>query len=287
MRISTFRPSLALTLALSPALIAGCTAPEDFEDSFDEPDLLLEDDEYDEDELDSDGSDFEGPDALVDADEPVGALPTFPTGFPGPIPIGGEQWVLGDTSVMVEWDSGKTTSLSSWKKVFCNADHGPNFLLTDLRAYREPASNWDKFTARLKGTCTEYENDGDEFVQTANTATDEVFSANHRLPGETTAITNSTEYPAGLQLLNGPGDAYVQQFSILRVSEGAGGFLGDYSNSLITPIVPAMTPLGLMGPVPTVQCPDQHVMSGLRLKYDTRNGKIRRVRIFCRTLSRE
>ncbi|MEM7155453.1 MAG: hypothetical protein AAF799_21565 [Myxococcota bacterium] len=274
------RPRSALPLMI--LLSFGCVA---------ESDLDLEIDAM---ELEPTGDDQPIDDLVLEVDplEATNPFPGVPGALPHPWPWPGddedvEEWVLGETAVTEEWDSGKTTSLSSWKRVFCNADHGPNFLLTDLRAYKEPTSNLDNFIARLEGTCTEYENIDGDFLQTSTTATDEVYSGNHRLPGETIAITDPDEYPIGVFFEAGPYDAYIKSFRILKVSEQVGGFLGSYSSPDWTGWAPLHGSTFWIGPLTQLQCPDQHVMSGLKLKYDTRNGKIRRLRIFCRTLSKQ
>ncbi|MCH9685743.1 MAG: hypothetical protein K0V04_30200 [Deltaproteobacteria bacterium] len=278
---------LRTLLALVPLIPLACVAPEDFDQDL-----------GDEAMLDEDALDFDEADALVDP----GSLEPLEAASPGPLNPGGpweplpwpwpplddEQWETGETNDYIEWDSGKTNSLSSWKKAYCYTNHGPNFLLTDLRAYREPSSNWDNFTARLRATCTEYDNDSNtDFVQTSDTATIEVYSGNHRTPGETTAITVSDEYPAGVLMENAVGDGYVKTLRILKVSEQSSGFLGSYGNPFLTAAVPGMPNLPPVGPLRTLACADQQVLTGLRLKYDTRNGKIRRVGIYCRTLSKE
>ncbi len=273
--------SLLLSL---PLLAAACVAAEDLDSDFESEALA-----------DDESAGLQAADRLVDPDstDPLEAFdphPQLPNGpfEPIPWPVDDEQWVTGDDVEYIEWNSGKTTSLSSWKKAFCNTNYGPNSLLTDLRAYREPSANWDNFTARLRATCTEYDNDDDgDFVQTTDTATFDVYSGNHRTPGETTAITAAAEYPAGVLMENAIGDGYVKTFRVLRVWEQPSGFLGSYNNPWLTAPVPGMPGIPPIGPLETLLCGDQQVMTGLRLKYDTRNGKIRRLGIYCRTLSKE
>lgn len=235
-------------------------------------------------EEDSDGS--EPPDdyaAAVDHQGAAAPAPIEPGTFPTPLP---PPWTLGSSKVGVEWNSGKTTSLSSWQTLRCVTDHGPGFLLTGLRAFREPASNWDNFTARLRGSCSRYVNDNGDFIQTGERVTEDIFAGNHRSPGETTSITNADDYASGMLIETAPGDGYVKTLRLFTVSEQADGTLGDYDDPDSTPGVPEINVFPIIGPLHWLECPDQHVVSGLKLKYDTRNGKIRRLRLLCRSLTR-
>ncbi|MEM7157664.1 MAG: hypothetical protein AAF799_32790 [Myxococcota bacterium] len=270
------RTRLIPLVILSTLPAFGCVEPGSSED--------LEALSFD-DDLDSDGSEPFGD--LVDEPDPLGApapAPIEPGTFPTPLP---PQWVLGSNTVNVEWNSGKTVSLSSWQKLRCVTDHGPGFLLTRLRAFREPASNWDNFTARLRGTCSRYADDDGDFVQTGEHITEDIFAGNHRSPGQTTSVEAADDYPVGVLIETAPGDGYAKTFRLITVSEQADGSLGDYDDPDYTPGVPDINVFPIIGPLHWLQCPDQHVVSGLQLKYDTRNAKIRRLRVRCRSLTQQ
>jgi hypothetical protein len=191
-------------------------------------------------------------------------------------------WTIGPTVTTVEWDSGSTNNLSAWKSITCTSSYGDDYLLTDLRAYKEPLANLDNFIAKLRGTCSEYTDTNGNYEQNGSSSSETVFTANHRTPGTRVSVDDD-RYPIGVFLVKDWGNNYIKNVSVLSV-EDQGGVLGPYANPFATTL--AFTNLNhVTGGDVTLQCGDQKVMTGLKLKHSTNTGKIRRIRIFCRSLT--
>ena len=199
------------------------------------------------------------------------------------------SWIIDGTRVQtVEWDSGHTNNLSSWKKATCTASYGPNYLLTRVRAWREPSANLDNFIAKLTARCTDYQvQDGVHLKQTDNYDWVAVYDGSYRDTSGYTSKLGDFNYPFGVRISTNPGLAYVKDIRLLF--GGTGGvqpnfYLQSYANPQVS--LWALDN-GAHNTTHDLLCPDQNVMTGLALKYSTQNGKIRRLKIYCRQMSWE
>lgn len=201
-------------------------------------------------------------------------------GWLAPATAGAQAWSVGSSIVVKEWDSGMTSNLSEWKTIACSDTHGRDYLLTGLQAFRDHGST-DNYIAKLVGECTRYVNLNGHFLQDGDVKKAEIFVANHRDPGEWIRI-GMDEYMAGIVLEVDNWNDFVQAFYFHKVTERTPGLLGSYANPMITHVAGAST--GYIK-LRKLQCPDQHVVTGVSLRYDERKGKIRRFRIHCRPLT--
>lgn len=210
------------------------------------------------------------------------------------------RWRLGTADYISGWSSGNTTSLSAWKTVNCASAYGTQFLLTALTGYKEPAGNLDNFIARLEATCT-------EFAQTSETSAT-VFTTSHRSTAYTldafdwqghSDLLCPAYYYAGpmgqtgvigaMEIGLNPGNDYVQNF---RFFPRCARLNADDTISWSTPIYGVTNQMiddafaYDMFNRAKVSCPgDNYVATGIQLRYDTRNGKIRDLRLVCRSLT--
>lgn len=207
-------------------------------------------------------------------------------------------WTIGSTVNTKEWDSGKTKSLSSWKTLNCTTAYGSQYALTKLGLYREPAANTDNFVARLRGTCSlfTYAN-GNSYTTTLRSK--DIFSANHRTPEYRTPtvsrLGSTGNYGSGVRMTLDPASTYAKNFSLkykgARKNDISGKidyFALDGSEAInqdgYTLATISYIPLWGMAKMVHLTCAGRAVMTGLELRYDTRKGKIRRLKIHCRPL---
>jgi hypothetical protein len=89
-------------------------------------------------------------------------------------------------------------------------------------------------------------------------------------------ISAGTRYPTAVSLKVNALDGYVKDMRL--------GW--DTINATGTAITHAPTytgwATGYSGTLVNLQCADQEVVTGVQLRYDTTNGKIRRLNVFCR-----
>lgn len=182
-----------------------------------------------------------------------------------------------DTSV--EWDSGKTKRLSSWRTVDCYEENGAAWLARGLRAWAEPGKNLDAFVAKLSLTCGEFRTDDLHFRATTTKDYHRVYESRHGTK-DGKRLVQAHELPVGIYMKVNRMDGYVYGMSmgwVELIEEGRYGYW--QTPNWDTSVVPHRH-----GKVEELRCPVGQVLSGLSLRYDTRNGKIRRVRLVCREL---
>ena len=164
-----------------------------------------------------------------------------------------------------------TTIYSDWQVRGC-AEH-----VTALRTWREPPSNADNFIARLTLTCHFYENvsptvyaeePGTRFL--AN-----VYSAARVRSGVLTAGLGSSinRVATGVHLKVNPNshvkDVRLRYRPIYPGRLGPIVYLGD-------------TATGLGGRSVNLDCPPDHALTGVEVRFSTNNGKIRDFRLRCK-----
>ena len=209
-----------------------------------------------------------------------------------------DDWTLGETVTTATWSSGETKNLSSWKTHDCST-HGRNFLLSALTGYKDPWANLDRFVARLEATCTSFD------LKTSHTIT--LSTSDHRDGRHRLDVLQHPRYICPAYYYNGPfggrsmvGEVlvgtdpardYAQNFNFLgrcvkrRPEDGALFWQTDvgYETYLIDDI--DYIRFGNPG---RARCPgDDHVATGIGVRYDTKKGKIRDVRLMCRQLVRK
>jgi hypothetical protein len=172
------------------------------------------------------------------------------------------------SEAVLVWDSGYINSLSDWESrecaVHCSGVYN-NCMLTGFNAYKEPTTTSDNFIGKLDGTCTDYTTRG---VQTGTPETDNIFTGSWR-SGSYTVSVDSNTVPVGVKLKVHDG-GWVKDIAVgERPAFGAATTWSGWAT-------------GYDGDVVTKTCDPGKVMTGLELKYDLDNGKIRKVQIFCR-----
>lgn len=191
-------------------------------------------------------------------------------------------WSVGSDSWTKEWNSGKTDNLSDWKEISCYSTYGSDFLLTGLQAFQDSGSA-DNYIARLRGKCSGHTNLNGAYVQDGRHETELVFSSDYKGDGDWTEVA-SEDYPAGVVFEADLWNDYVKTLRFETVHQNNPGLLGPYENPSLTPAVgPSGGPI--IGPLHYLECPDEYVVTAFSLKYDTKKGKIRHVKITCRPLT--
>jgi len=196
---------------------------------------------------------------------------------------------FGITWFGAQWDSRETTSLSGWQSVDClDQPHDPQsaYLVTRLRAWRERASNLDNFVAKLSVRCSQFEELQDDLSRPGVDHTEVLYAGAYR-----DELGDSELYwdvvPIGLELaLNSSGN-HVKDVRLIY-GELMHAWIGPYpsTNAYVDGYVDReradwALDYASYGNTRELMCPDQTVMHEIRVKYDTRNGKIRRVETSC------
>ena len=205
-------------------------------------------------------------------------------------------WQMGSSINASEvWDSGRNPN-SPVLSLNCITANGPHHLLTGFNGFKEPASNLDRFMARLTIDCVEHIELAGKYVQKPNaplnTTVLTTFLSFRTGSSERPINLANGEYPIGL-LVTHTGNDYVKNLQFLFVEEN-GGILTDYTDpgeSLDTITDYPSAPWIVSGPFPqsqgaVLQCASQEVMTGIRIRQNTSNGKIRMVGIDCQRLTR-
>lgn len=195
--------------------------------------------------------------------------------------LGPESWTVGSIASSPMWDSGKTANLSDWKYVKCDDEYGSDYMLTGLNVWKENTGNLDNFIGRMSGVCSEYNLTSSSALQTGTTATKNIFSSTHYRSGLLGIdIPTSDSYPIGVELEVNSTDGYVKDIRLGYAHKTATGLAIDSDDWFVTDWA-----TGYGGYNRYLWCGDHEVMTGMQLKYDTSKGKIRKIQIFCRTLS--
>jgi hypothetical protein len=205
-------------------------------------------------------------------------------------------WTVGPTVVATKsWSSGKTSSLSGWKSIDCSTWSSQG-VLRDLRAYKEPSGNADNFIARLDARCAEHTYScancpSPVEIQSSYTT---LYSGNYRTGSFSLSSTSAVSYgwestvffPAGLALRLNSGKDYVKSLSFHAIAGRAdwiesnnGYWLANLDYSGTSSIIPEYSDSGSFA---DLDCGNGRVATGLKLRYDVTNGKIRDLQVQCR-----
>jgi len=208
-----------------------------------------------------------------------------------------DPWELSESVVTSTWSSGETKNLSSWETLDCSA-YGPDHLLSSLTGYKDPWANLDRFVARLDATCTSFD------LKTTHRV--RLSVSDHRDEQYSLDVLQHPNYICPAFYGNGPfggrgmvGDLligtdpardYVQNFNILahcvkhRPEDGA---LFWTTIGWETYMINDRQYIDFSNPR-RAKCPAQdYVATGIAVRYDTKKGKIRNVRLMCRQLIRK
>jgi len=190
---------------------------------------------------------------------------------------------LGTDSVVKEWDSDQYDNLSSWKDLSCYTDYGPSYMVTGLKAYSQKGS-LDSYVARLEGECSEYEVQSGFLVQNGVHQDVTLFTSDHKDDGEWTKV-DADEYAVGVGFETDPWSDYVQTFYLETAWQPVAGGKCKKEVPGLTAYVGPYNP-GFSEPVShSLECPDQYVATNVAVKYDTKKGKIRQVKLTCRAFA--
>lgn len=205
----------------------------------------------------------------------------------------GSWWTVGDRIVTRTWDSGKNDHLSAWMKLDCSTKLGRQFLLEKVIAFREPAANADNFVAKLRGVCTEFEYTARNGRKSdSKTVPQTIYEEKHRTPGFTATARSDFGFahdidglPRGVTIRLDLGQNYIKNIGVLGLSAKYQFGAVSYRPHPFTDLAFDASGIGFVfNKATSLECPTGWVMSGLELRYDDRNGKIRKVRVSCREL---
>ena len=225
-----------------------------------------------------------------------GEVNTTPVAGSIAAPATGDEswWTVGDSSTYVEWNSGLTSNLSPWVTVNCTTTHGFNYMVGELDIYREPWSNLDNFVARMDVTCRQYVYSCANCRHTTDAAKVTLFNGGSRSPAYnieaplTSGLNYVGNFLSGLLVTTDPFNDYVKNLGMYQLAIYDNPYTGvpEYSswNTMYFTIDGLAYGNPLLDKLVPLQCPSSMVMSGVALKYDTKKGKIRRLRVICREL---
>ncbi len=192
-----------------------------------------------------------------------------------------ENWIVSTSATIDTWNSGLNANLSDWESVHCNLDYGDGYMLTGVNVNQENLSDPDAFLARMTGECWEFDLADSALPKTGSFVSIPIFAATGFRSGVFQLSVTDDNYPTGLQLkVNGSGNGtYVKDVRIvyapLNATETALNLAAASHTSWA---------IGYAGGTQSLSCPAQHVMTGLALRHDEIEGKIRTLKIHCREL---
>lgn len=190
-----------------------------------------------------------------------------------------ENWSVGTSASNTRWDSGLNANLSAWEYIHCNLDYGDEYMLTDINVYQEDLADPDEFIARMAGVCREFDLPDPDLPRTGTIVSKTIFTENFR-SGAFRAQVPEWNYPIGVQLKVNSASTYVKDVRILYAPANAARTALDLASASRTPWA-----IGYAGITETLSCPAQQVMTGLDLRHDEVEGKIRVLEIHCRPLT--
>ena len=195
---------------------------------------------------------------------------------------GQSVWVVGSLdATQPEWNSGITTNLSAWQTVRCDSLHTIEHFVVGFDGFRDKGS-LDNYLARLEVKCGPYADMGEGPVGYNNfewdgTSVEHLLLSSSYQDLGSSALYGLNHYPIGIHLRVNANN-YVKDLQLLY-GWNMGGWIGDYGTpdelGWIT---------GFSGTEVELMCPDQTVLVGVAARTSTGNGKIRRLKIYCREL---
>ncbi|MCA9671641.1 MAG: hypothetical protein KC503_38850 [Myxococcales bacterium] len=194
-------------------------------------------------------------------------------------------WSVSGVETEREWSSGKTTSLSPWQTRDCYSDLGSLYMPAEVKGWRERSGNADNFTARMTVRCSEYKQSYGYLRRTTTVDWATLYSGAYRSTSGSTSLSGSADLPIGFRFNRNSGNGYVKDFELVYgtmiMVPGPLAYVTGYADQSGSGWA---LNFGSASTEHTLICPDQHVMSKLAVRYDTRNGKVRRFKIGCRAL---
>ncbi|MFK7847137.1 MAG: hypothetical protein AB8G77_17675 [Rhodothermales bacterium] len=205
-------------------------------------------------------------------------------------------WQLDSTvNNTVDWDTNKDQN-APVLSLNCVDEFGAHHLLSGLKGFKEPSSNLDRFIASLDIDCIKHIEFGGKYVQDPNAevnTTTLTTELNFRTTsGEQSIAVEPLQYPVGLMVSHNRKN-YISNLQFIFVTEEQ-GILTDYldpgsTTSTITDY-PDGNGFRLWGTSPkgvNLICGSQQVLTGLRIRPDPSNGKIRMIGLDCQVLRRD
>ncbi|KYF57498.1 hypothetical protein BE08_41240 [Sorangium cellulosum] len=190
-----------------------------------------------------------------------------------------ESWTVSTSASTTSWSSGIIANLSG-AYLHCNLDHGEEFFLTDIGVNEEPLANPANFIARMEARCREFDLLNSALPRTGTFVNAVVFAASSYSPGVNwTQVPAVDSYPIGVQLRVNLG-SHVKDVRFIYAHKDATGMALDVAAPSYSPWA-----IGYAGPIQTLSCPPQEVVTGMDLQYDNGSGQIRRLDIHCRELN--
>ncbi|WP_437312701.1 hypothetical protein [Sorangium sp. So ce385] len=190
-----------------------------------------------------------------------------------------ESWIVSSTPSIDLWSSGLNANLSAWKHIHCYEDHGDGYMLTGINVHQEAIADPDEFVARMTGECREFDLTDPALPRTGGFATSNIFEAPLFRTGVFQLDVVNDNYPIGLDLKVDGDNDYVKDVRIVYAPlnwNATALALGSYSVTSWA--------FGYAGSKVSLSCPAQSVMTGLALRFDEVEGKIRTLKIHCRDL---
>ena len=208
------------------------------------------------------------------------------------------QTFTGITPLTVAWSSGATSNLSAWKTLDCGAKYGVRYFLDGVTVYREQSSNLDEFIARMDVMCRNYTFSDFGTGPSGGVKLASVYGLKYRTPSYSESVrnasiipsdnsgdycaqsaTSSGPFPMGMKLAIDSGGNYVKNvglhFGCYDTSRGY-LFLHDGDMDLTIP--------NYSGNTVHLDCSPGYVSTGVAVRYDTGNGKIRDIKVLCMDL---
>ncbi|MEM8485037.1 MAG: hypothetical protein AAF564_05785 [Bacteroidota bacterium] len=205
-------------------------------------------------------------------------------------------WILEPTIDTSEiWDTNKDPN-EPVLSLNCVNTFGANHLMTGLAGFKEPATNLDRFMARLIVDCVEHIEFGGKYlhrpIDNQNPTVLTTYLSFRTGSSEQPIDLESGQLPIGLAVTH-TNNNYVKNLQFLYVTENQ-GILSDYTDPDYTaetitdyPAYPRLQLVGTNPHVTFLQCGSQEVMTGIRVRQNSNNGKIRMVGIHCQLLRRD
>jgi hypothetical protein len=213
-----------------------------------------------------------------------------------------QYWRLGDDVRSETWDSDKTKNLSDWTGAFCTNTYGHRWVLNQVKVAREPSFKSDNWVAKVQAFCQEYRfyNQHSPYApEEGRNRIVDVYSHNHRTPDYYTGLYidgyvdlegnvphagHDGVLPTGVSLT---ANTHVKN---MQFQFGPASNSGDWAipeNGYLPDWRYVGSHGGYYPDLRTLQCDSGWYVVGLSLRHNTTNGKIRKLRIYCRELVAE
>jgi hypothetical protein len=192
-------------------------------------------------------------------------------------------WTLLDDFSSRSLQIKDSNHLSAWKEVKCWELAPERWVILQAHVFREPVGNADNFIAKLTVDCSTLEYPlGVQIPSDVETV--EVFHGEFRKDSKERiylAGMTGESFAIGLRVRMDLARDYVKSLSLYGAQFQSNDSLGSYAD----PQQGNEGPWSYnIGPSVDLLCPDQKILAGMGVRYDTSKSKIRMIRIHCRTL---